>query len=284
LDPAQHPLTLKDKLIIVIVVAVGFVVILFLFIPFLINLKVPLLYSVVGGLIAATIFAGFTTVAVGGPYKNKFWTRQPQDSANETIAQYQNQTRQIKDMKWVLLGAIIAGTLLMMISIIAPYLIITLLHISIAQPPQNNQTQTKMLDTIQTLASAPKDVLPFATALAGFAGGVVTAMFRTSTAPPGQSRPGQSPPIADAGPNQTVKQGSNVALDGTGSRATTPDATMVSYSWVQIAGPPVSLTGADTAKPTFTAPQQSITLTFRLIVTDSTGAVSTPATVSVTVT
>ena len=46
----------------------------------------------------------------------------------------------------------------------------------------------------------------------------------------------------------------------------------------------VSLTGANTATPTFTAPTVAASLVFSLSVTDSTGAVSSPATVSVTVT
>ena len=46
----------------------------------------------------------------------------------------------------------------------------------------------------------------------------------------------------------------------------------------------VSLTGANTATPTFTAPTVATSLVFSLSVTDSTGAVSSPATVSVTVT
>jgi hypothetical protein len=201
-----------------------FVAILFLFPLFLVNVaQIPPLYSIVAGLIAATV--GGIIIAARGDLRNRLTRSVPQDSPNETIAQYQNQTRQIKDMKWVLLGAIIAGTLLMMISVIAPYLIITLLHTYVT--PQTNQTQTKILDTIQTLSSAPKDVLPFATALAGFAGGVVTAMFRVGTTPTtqdtsGQGPRGQSAPIAD---NKTVTTTVNTAttITLTGTPRTTGD-------------------------------------------------------------
>jgi hypothetical protein len=93
----------------------------------------------------------------------------------------------------------------------------------------------------------------------------------------------QTPPIANAGPNQSVNQSSTVTLDGTGSFSTTSGATIVSYLWVQTAGPSVNLTGANTATPTFTAPQQSTILSFSLTVTDSTGAVSSPDTVTVKV-
>jgi hypothetical protein len=100
---------------------------------------------------------------------------------------------------------------------------------------------------------------------------------------PGAPAAAPTPPIAITGPNQTLSQGSPVTLDGTGSHAITNGATIVSYSWVQTAGPRVDLTGANTARPEFTSPQQSTILKFSLTVRDSTGAVSSPATVSVEV-
>jgi hypothetical protein len=91
-----------------------------------------------------------------------------------------------------------------------------------------------------------------------------------------------SQPIANAGPNQVVSQGSLVTLAGTGSSSN--GGTIVSYLWVQTSGTPVSLNGASTAAPTFTAPTATTSLTFSLTVTDSTGVVSSPATVTITVT
>jgi large repetitive protein len=95
--------------------------------------------------------------------------------------------------------------------------------------------------------------------------------------------PQQSGPIANAGPNQVVSQGSIVTLNGAGSSAQN-GATIVSYSWIQTSGTPVSLNGANTAAPTFTAPtvSTSTALTFSLIVTDSNGAVSAPDSVTIT--
>jgi hypothetical protein len=90
-----------------------------------------------------------------------------------------------------------------------------------------------------------------------------------------------SQPIANAGPNQVVSQGSLVTLVGTGSPSN--GGTIVSYLWVQTSGTPVSLNGANTSTPTFTAPTATTSLTFSLTVTDSTGAVSSPATVTITV-
>ena len=53
--------------------------------------------------------------------------------------------------------------------------------------------QQTILTADQQFTTAPRDVLPFATALVGFAGGVVTAMYRTGTAqgPPPQPSSGQ---------------------------------------------------------------------------------------------
>lgn len=83
-------------------------------------------------------------------------------------------------------------------------------------------------------------------------------------------------PVANAGPDQTVNENTLVTLNGAGS--TDPDLDALSYSWTQIAGPSVALTGGTTANPTFTAPSVGAggtTLTFRLVVSD--GQVSSVA-------
>lgn len=88
------------------------------------------------------------------------------------------------------------------------------------------------------------------------------------------------PPVAQAGPTQTVDQGTVVNLDATAS--SDPDAgAVLAYAWTQTAGPGVALTGAATAAPTFTAPTGEATLTFQVAVSD--GAAISTATVSVTV-
>lgn len=80
-----------------------------------------------------------------------------------------------------------------------------------------------------------------------------------------------TPPAADAGPDQTVDEETLVALDGTGSSS--PRADPLSFSWKQIHGTEASLMGANTATPTFTAPDvnDDETLIFRLTVSDGTG-------------
>lgn len=71
---------------------------------------------------------------------------------------------------------------------------------------------------------------------------------------------------ADAGPDQTVDETDAVQLDGTGSQVTD-----LLYEWTQLpGGPPVTLSGASTATPSFTAPEltSSATVTFELTVRD----------------
>ncbi len=113
------------------------------------------------------------------------WSREMTDP---TIAKYENETRQITSMKWVLVTTIVAGTLLMMLSIVAPFIVIAVLHTLSPSSPQQS-----ILTAAQQFTTAPRDVLPFATALVGFAGGVVVAMYRTGTGqgPPPQSSSGQ---------------------------------------------------------------------------------------------
>ena len=78
------------------------------------------------------------------------------------------------------------------------------------------------------------------------------------------------PPSAQAGPDQTVEQGTSVALGG----GSDPDATVASYRWEQIAGPPVALSNKRQASASFVAPEvdERVALTFRLTVTDNEGA------------
>jgi len=88
-----------------------------------------------------------------------------------------------------------------------------------------------------------------------------------------------TPPTADAGPDQTVVAGTMVTLSGSGSDT---DGTIVGYSWVQTGGASVSLTQAATATPTFSAPATATVLIFELTVTDNDGDTDTD-TMTVTV-
>jgi hypothetical protein len=80
-------------------------------------------------------------------------------------------------------------------------------------------------------------------------------------------------PIAVAGADQIVKEGSTVTLNGSESRD--PNGVILSYSWRQIPTSHfITLSGADTPVWSFNAPRVSAdtTLTFELTVTDSNGS------------
>ena len=77
-----------------------------------------------------------------------------------------------------------------------------------------------------------------------------------------------SAPIADAGADQIVVGGENVLLDG--SNSSDPEGEPLTYLWTQISGAMVTLSGAATVKPTFTAPDVGLdgeSLSFELTVT-----------------
>ena len=79
------------------------------------------------------------------------------------------------------------------------------------------------------------------------------------------------PPIADAGPDQSVAGNSNVTLDGSGS--SDPEGDPINYSWVQTGGPAVTLNNSSSVGPNFAAPAGNATnqtLTFQLTVNDNT--------------
>jgi len=87
-------------------------------------------------------------------------------------------------------------------------------------------------------------------------------------------RPVSDPPIADAGPDQSVPTLSTVTLDGSGSYD--PDGEVeLSYEWQQQGGTPVILSDPTAQSPTFTAPDDPDLLTFSLIVYDDGGKPST---------
>ena len=75
-------------------------------------------------------------------------------------------------------------------------------------------------------------------------------------------------PVAVAGDDQSIAEGSLVTLDGQDSFDV--DADPISYTWVQISGPAVTLNGANTATPSFTAPLVSVSASARSLVSSTT--------------
>jgi hypothetical protein len=81
-------------------------------------------------------------------------------------------------------------------------------------------------------------------------------------------RTGNDAPVANAGPDQIGVGAGQITLDGSGSYD--PEGDALTYQWVQVAGPGVSLAGMNTARATFTAAEGQ-SYGFRLTVRDPQG-------------
>jgi uncharacterized cupredoxin-like copper-binding protein len=92
-------------------------------------------------------------------------------------------------------------------------------------------------------------------------------------------RVGNSPPVANAGPDQIGIPAGTVTLDGSASYD--PENDPITYQWTQIAGTGVALSSPTAVKTTFTGVSGQ-TYVFKLTVTD-TGGLSNSATTRVTV-
>jgi len=92
-----------------------------------------------------------------------------------------------------------------------------------------------------------------------------------------------SPPTADAGSDSSAAEATIVELDGAAS--TDPDGDTLTYSWAQTGGPDVILSGADTATPSFTAPDvgpgATVSLAFELTIDDGTDSATDTVVVNV---
>ncbi len=91
------------------------------------------------------------------------------------------------------------------------------------------------------------------------------------------------PPIADAGPNRTVKSGAKVELNGL--KSTDPEGEALYYTWSQVRGSKIPLLDVNMPKASFVAPlvSEPKLYRFKLRVTDKQGADSVPAYVDVVV-
>jgi len=75
-----------------------------------------------------------------------------------------------------------------------------------------------------------------------------------------------APPTAEAGSNRQIERGREFTLQGAGSDDASEDS--LTYTWAQTSGPPVELSDAVAATPSFTAPNELGTLVFSLTVND----------------
>jgi len=118
-------------------------------------------------------------------------------------------------------------------------------------------------------------ILSFQLVVTDSLGGVSTPDYLTVTVL-------NTPPIANAGPDQNVNTNALVALDGSASYD--PDGNYpLTYAWLQTSGPGVILSNPNAVNPTFLAPPTPCTLTFNLHVTDSLGQGSVPDPITITV-
>lgn len=119
----------------------------------------------------------------------------------------------------------------------------------------------------------------------GFPDQVITVpvtLFIGNTFTVGQPNPviGQLP-IAHAGPDQTVRQGSLVTLNGNASNDPNNSTSTLTYAWTQTSGLTTSLAGGNTAIPKFT-PSIKGNYTFTLVVNNGQNN-SVPDNVNITV-
>ena len=135
---------------------------------------------------------------------------------------------------------------------------------------------------VSTAVATPEDTWATTADLSGASGDVTLvatwkkadgSTVATDSIPLTVEGAGNQAPTANAGNDQSVDEGDSVLLDGSGSSDS--DGSVASYAWAQTSGSSVSLTGANTASPGFTAPEvgaSGATLVFELTVTDNEGA------------
>ncbi len=135
-------------------------------------------------------------------------------------------------------------------------------------------TLTRPNASTTTFSLAPTQFQQILTFQVTVSDGQLTSTDSVTVTVRGVALPSNQAPVANAGPNQSptlaaVQANSTITLNGTGS--SDPDAgTNLSYNWLQVSGPAVTLSNSRSSTPTFTAVPsgQAQTLVFRLEVSD----------------
>ncbi len=78
-------------------------------------------------------------------------------------------------------------------------------------------------------------------------------------------------PVASAGPDQTVKSGTTVYLNGSGSKATAASATIDTWAWTKASGPANPTINNSTSQVASITPATDGTYIYKITVTDSNG-------------
>jgi hypothetical protein len=130
---------------------------------------------------------------------------------------------------------------------------------------------------LHSIAVVPGDEITFeATQGSGSPNGDIVGVKFTVTADPGGPEGDTVPPMADAGPDQSLYVGDEVLLDGSNSFDDTSASNALAFYWCLCELPSMStatLIGATTATPSFHADQPG-TYRVRLVVTDEAGNIS----------
>ncbi|WP_315764249.1 PhoX family protein [Sphingomonas sp. Y38-1Y] len=139
----------------------------------------------------------------------------------------------------------------------------------------NNLSLNELVDARYTRRKTLKGGVS-AAAIAVFGGSVLAACDDSN-----DDGDGNAPPVVTAGSSGSSSSGRTVTLTST----VTDDGGIVTSAWTQVSGPTVTLTGANTASATFTAPAVSTStpLVFRYVATDQ-GGLQASAETTVTVT
>ena len=93
--------------------------------------------------------------------------------------------------------------------------------------------------------------LAFELVVSGPAGTSEPVVVTVTVVAPDPTQPVPTP-TADAGPDQAVRRGATVTMDGSRS------ALVDTYAWTQVSGPPVTLSGDSSARPTFVLPPMAL--------------------------